>query len=104
MAAGFIGWAAASAEQASGDPDVAALYKQKCSMCHGAEGKGFKAIKTPDFTDPNWQASVKDEEILSVIKNGKKGTSMQAFGEKLKEAEIQALVAHIRSFNSEKKK
>jgi cbb3-type cytochrome c oxidase subunit III len=81
----------------------AALFKQKCSMCHGADGKGFAAIKTPDFTDPKWQASLKDNGIGEAIKNGKKGTTMPAFGEKLKDEEIQALVGYIRSFGSRKK-
>jgi len=83
-------------------PDGTAIYKQRCSMCHGAEGKGFAAIKTPDFTDPKWQASITDKEMTDVIKNGKKGTPMPAFGDKLKEEEIQAVVKHIRSLNSEK--
>jgi mono/diheme cytochrome c family protein len=80
-------------------PDGAALYKQKCQMCHGADGKGFAALKTPDFTDPKWQASKSDKEIASVIKNGKQGTMMQAFGNQLKDDEIDALVKQIRSFN-----
>ena len=83
--------------------DGAALYKKHCVMCHGADGKGFKALKAPDMTSPQWQASVKDEGIASVIKNGKKGTAMPAFGEKLTDDEIKALVAHIRSLNSSKK-
>ncbi len=91
-------------KSAEGDqPDGAALYKQKCSMCHGAEGKGFSALKTPDFTDPKWQEGITDKEIVEIIKNGKKGTPMPAFGEKLKDDEIQALVAYIRSLNSNKK-
>ena len=85
-------------------PDGAAVYKAKCSMCHGAEGKGFSAIKTPDFTDPKVQASLKDKEISDTIKNGKKGTAMVAFGDKLKEDEIDALVKYIRSLDSSKKK
>lgn len=84
-------------------PDVVTLYKAKCSMCHGADGKGFSAIKTPDFTDPKWQASVKDKEVLDAIKNGKKGTPMQAFADKLKDEEIQALVKYIRSLAPKKK-
>ncbi len=90
--------------QAAEQPDGAALYKQKCSMCHGADGKGFATIKTPDFTDPKWQASITDKEIVEVIKNGKKGTPMPAYADKLKEEEITAVVAYIRSLNSAKKK
>ena len=85
------------------EADGAALFKQKCSMCHGADGKGFAAIKTPDFTDPKWQAAITDDQIVETIKNGKKGTPMPPFKDKLKEEEIQALVKHIRSLNSEKK-
>jgi cytochrome c oxidase cbb3-type subunit 3 len=84
--------------------DGVALFQQNCAMCHGADGKGFAAIKTPDFTDPKWQASATDKEIAEVIKNGKKGTPMPAFGGKLKEADIQALVRYIRSFGSSKGK
>jgi len=85
-------------------PDGAALFKQKCSMCHGPEGKGFQALKTPDFTDPKWQEGITDKQIAETIKNGKKGTPMPPFAEKLNDDEIQALVAHIRSLNSDKKK
>lgn len=93
-----------SAPQAAPVSDGAALFQQKCAMCHGTDGKGFAAIKTPDFTDPKWQASVKDTEIAEVIKNGKKGTPMPAFGGKLKEEDIQGLVRYIRSFDSSKRK
>lgn len=89
--------------RAADEPDGAALFKQKCSMCHGPDGKGFAAIKTPDFTDPKVQASLTDEQIVETIKNGKKGTPMPPFKDKLKEEEIQALLKHIRSLNSEKK-
>ncbi|PYU96184.1 MAG: cytochrome C [Acidobacteria bacterium] len=94
----------ASGLRAADEPDAAAIFKQKCSMCHGADGKGFAAIKTPDFTDPKWQESITDEKIVETIKNGKKGTPMPPFADKLKEDEIQALVKYIRSLNSEKKK
>lgn len=83
--------------------DGAAVYKKRCAMCHGPEGKGFKALKTPDFTSPEWQASRTDEEITEIIKNGKKGTAMPALGSKMTEDEIKAVVAHVRSFNGEKK-
>jgi cbb3-type cytochrome c oxidase subunit III len=76
---------------------VGDLFKQKCSMCHGVDGKGYAALKTPDFTDPKVQASLTDKEIAEVIKNGKKGTAMPAFGDKLSDEQIHALVNYIRS-------
>jgi cbb3-type cytochrome c oxidase subunit III len=92
---------AALAAGAQDSPDGAALFKQKCSMCHGPDGKGFAALKTPDFTDPKWQASKTDEEIVSTIKNGKQGTVMPAFAKQLKDEDIDALVKHIRSLKKE---
>jgi len=79
-------------------PDGAAIFKSKCSMCHGQDGKGYAAVKTPDFTDPKWQASITDQKIADTIKNGKQGTMMMPFGTQLKDAEIAALVKQIRSF------
>ena len=74
-----------------------AIYKNNCMMCHGADGKGFPALKTPDFTDPKWQSSTKDKQIREVIKDGKKGTAMVAFGNKLNDQEVLAVIAYIRS-------
>ncbi len=84
--------------------DGSAVFKNNCMMCHGADGKGFPALKTPDFTDPKWQAATKDKEIREAIKNGKKGTAMLAFGNKLSDEEISAVITYIRSLNSSKKK
>jgi cytochrome c oxidase cbb3-type subunit 3 len=73
------------------------VFKNNCVMCHGADGKGFAALKTPDFTSPKWQASLTDKQIKTVIKDGKKGTAMAAFGEKLSDDQITAVIAYIRS-------
>ena len=80
------------------------LFKQKCAMCHGVDGKGFSALKTPDFTDPKAQASLTDKEIVETIKNGKKGTAMPAFADKLDNEQIKTLVSYIRSLGRSKKK
>ena len=74
-----------------------AVFKKNCVMCHGADGKGFAALKTPDFTDPKWQASMKDKQMRDIIKDGKKGTAMAAFGDKMSDAEITAVIGYIRS-------
>jgi cbb3-type cytochrome c oxidase subunit III len=102
MGAGLF--VAGTSFRATPPPDGAALYKQKCAMCHKADGTGYPALKTQDLTDPKWQKNAKDKEIEEVIKNGKKGTAMPAFADKLKEDEIKALTGYIRSLDSSKKK
>lgn len=93
----------ATVPQEATKPSGQSLFRRRCMMCHGPDGKGFPAVKSPDFTDPKWQASVNDKELFEVIKNGKKGTHMPAFADKLKIEEIQALVAYLRSLSSKKK-
>ncbi len=93
---------AAAAPRADEKPEGAEIYKSKCSMCHGMDGKGFAALKTPDFTDPKWQAATKDSEILNTVKNGKKDTAMPAFSDKLSEKEILAVVKQVRAFGRKK--
>jgi cbb3-type cytochrome c oxidase subunit III len=90
--------------QAGPTSDGGDLFKQNCSMCHGVDGKGYSALKTPNFTDPTVQASLTDKEIVETIKKGKKGTAMPAFADKLSDEQINSLVTYIRSLDSRKKK
>ena len=48
-----------------------------------------------DLTDPKWQAIITDEHIFTSISKGK--GKMPAWGKKLSEAEINALVAYVRT-------
>jgi mono/diheme cytochrome c family protein len=82
-------------------PDGATIFKRNCVMCHGPDGKGVATFKTPDFTNPRVQASLTDEQILETIKDGKKGTVMPPWKDKLSNQEIKAVAAHIRSFNTQ---
>jgi cbb3-type cytochrome c oxidase subunit III len=84
--------------------DGGTIFKKNCAICHGTDGKGFPTFKTPNFTDSKWQSSAKDKEMREVIKNGKKGTAMVGFGSQLKDEEISAVIAYIRSLDSSKKK
>ena len=74
------------------------IYKQRCAMCHGADGKGYPAMKTPNFTNPKVQAPLKDKEIVETIKNGRKGTAMPGFADVLSDEQVQSLLGFIRSF------
>ncbi|MGH9448819.1 MAG: c-type cytochrome [Terriglobia bacterium] len=82
--------------------DAAGLFKSKCSMCHGLDGKGYPAIHTPDFTSSKWQAGQTDARITAAITNGVKGTSMPAWKTKLTTAQIHSLVLYIRSLGQGK--
>lgn len=70
------------------------LFRGLCSGCHGGQGRGGKG---PDLTDNRWLHGNKDEDIIRVIKNGVPGTTMKKLGESLKEAQIDKIVAFIRS-------
>lgn len=74
-----------------------------CARCHGWQGGGGLALSdggpTPrNFRDPAFQASRTDDQIKRTIRNGT-GTGMPAFGGTFDDAELDALVAKIRSFD-----
>ncbi len=69
-----------------------ALYKSKCAMCHGADGK--KAAGH-DFQSAEVQKE-SDADLAAVITNGK-APKMPKYGDKLKPEEIKVLVAYIRT-------
>jgi mono/diheme cytochrome c family protein len=83
--------------------DAAALWTKQCKSCHGLDGKGQteqgKKLKLEDLSTAEWQGKPKhtDAFIKDVIANGIKDTKMKAYKEKLSEAEIDALVKHVRS-------
>ena len=79
------------------------IFREKCSMCHGIDGKGYAAIKTPNFTDPKWQAAHPDKELMDAIENGVKGTAMVSFKDKLSQPQMAAVLKYIRSLDAKKK-
>ena len=78
--------------------DGAALYKAKCASCHGADGSGQtamgKAMKLRDLRSPEVQKQ-SDAELTKITADGK--GKMPAYKGKLTDAEISALVAHMRT-------
>lgn len=81
-------------------PSTEALYKQKCSKCHGADGAGEtslgKIFGAPDFTDSGWWAKHPASQHVGVITRGKK--NMPAFGKKLTRAQIASLATYVQRF------
>jgi mono/diheme cytochrome c family protein len=66
------------AEKPASDPvaEAAEIYTNRCTVCHGATGKGDGAgsaalePKPRDFTSSEWQASVTDEHLTKIIVYG----------------------------------
>ena len=71
-----------------------------CAICHGDDGSGNteegKKKGARNFTNAKWQASVDDARLIKSITKGH--DKMPAFGKKLSEDEIKALVKEVRSF------
>ena len=81
------------------------IYENECQKCHGKDGNGSKRGKSlgaPDFTDAEWQDSVKDEQLITSITNGKKKMPKQEG--KLSPEEIKAVVKYIRLLKPKRKR
>lgn len=84
--------------------DTAALWKDRCSKCHGDDGRGDtkagRKLYINDLTDAKLQAKFTDEEAFHAIKFGlkdKKGKVIMKAVKGLADEQINALVAHVRS-------
>jgi mono/diheme cytochrome c family protein len=79
--------------------DGAATFKAKCASCHGADGKGQtpmgKKMNLRDLGSPEVQKQT-DKELYDWTAVGK--GKMPGYKDKLTDAEIKALVAHMRAF------
>jgi len=84
------------------------LFAQNCASCHGAKGEGTKNWKTPDAkgvyppppingTGHAWHHDL--ALLRGTVKNGGKpvGGVMPAFGEKLSDEEVDAVLAYVQS-------
>lgn len=92
--------AALSLPAAAEGLDAAALFGQKCAVCHGKTGTPLPVFANQgvrNFRDPQWQASKTDAELQQSITKGRQGTLMRAFEKELSKAQIEALVKHIRT-------
>ena len=79
----------------------AALGKQRfgaCAACHGADGKGNKALGAPDLTDDLWLHGGSEPAIVQTIMMGRK-SQMPAHKEFLGEAKAHLLAAYVYSLS-----
>src|SRR5262245_39783631 len=51
---------------------VMSLYNRYCVRCHGIDSRGVWDIPdVPDFTDPRWQMSRPDPQIVNILMEGR---------------------------------
>lgn len=74
--------------------DGAQLYGRHCAVCHGDDGQGGVGVP---LALPDFQAVASDAYLARTIRLGRPGRIMPAFAN-LSDAEIQAIVDHIRGF------
>ena len=96
---------AATQALAETDAKTVRLWKAKCASCHGADGKaqtetGAK-LGIPDMTAASWQSKVSDAQMKTSISDGVvrpgKSEGMDPYKDKLDAAQIDSLVAYIRT-------
>jgi mono/diheme cytochrome c family protein len=77
--------------------DAAAIYKSKCQVCHGPDGKADTAVGKKlgikDFHDPEI-VKTSDAQLFDLIKKGK--DKMPAYDGKIPDDQIKQLVKYVR--------
>jgi mono/diheme cytochrome c family protein len=77
---------------------VSSLFNRYCIRCHGVDGRGVWDIPdVPDFTNPRWQASRSDHQLVTIILEGR-GAVMPPFRGTLSLEEAWAMARHLRTF------
>ncbi|MEO6246019.1 MAG: cytochrome c [Opitutaceae bacterium] len=96
----------ASAALPAAESSARDLYKKNCVDCHGADGRSQTRLGrksgAKNLTDSAGVGKLTDDEVFATIKAGRKNKkgeeTMEAFGDRLADEQIKALVAYVRSF------
>lgn len=73
------------------------LYAASCARCHGTEGQGTR--RAPALNEqPFFETYTADAALIQIISQGVPGTAMPAWGDRLGETEVEAIVAYLRSW------
>lgn len=91
---------------AAAEPSARDDYKKNCVDCHGADGRSQTRLGrksgAKDLTDKAGVGKLTDEDVFKTIKSGRKNAKgeekMEAFGDRLSDAQVTALVAYVRAF------
>lgn len=81
------------AQNRIGTGEAAELYRQHCAVCHGADLRGGLGSS---LVDGQWAHITDDASMAAVIRNGLPDLDMQAFNDKLSDAQIRSLVIYLK--------
>lgn len=86
---------------AGGSADGAEVFEEACSRCHGPNGRpepGMVAsLGVKNLTEPELQHKLSDEEMRKQILEGSENNKMPPFKGALTDAQVTAVIAHVRS-------
>ncbi len=74
----------------------ASLYSSSCASCHGPEGQGTP--RAPALNVKGFLTETSDAAIQQIVTLGVPSTAMPAWGDRMTDAEIQAIVGFIRAW------
>lgn len=74
------------------------LYSANCSRCHGPEGQGTP--RAPSLNVKSFLTDTSDQAIQQIVTLGVPGTAMPTWGDRMTDAEIQAIVGFIRQWEA----
>jgi mono/diheme cytochrome c family protein len=79
------------------------VYRTNCLNCHGAKGQGDGPVAdslTPRPADLTSEMVQKksEKELLTIIRDGKPGTSMPSWKGELSDQHMQDVLAYLRGF------
>ncbi len=78
------------------------IYEGQCRVCHGDNGSGSRwttSVLSPaprNFTTPLSRHELDDERMIHAVTNGRQGTAMISFSERLSTTDIEDVVDYIR--------
>ncbi len=110
---GIVCFTQSSQAAPKGDAKAAAdVFTKNCQRCHGDHGKGdgpagkFLKTKPADWTDKARMSKITDADLKTVITKGGaavgKSPVMPAFGDKLKDQDVENLIALIHEIGGQK--
>jgi len=74
------------------------LFSQNCSRCHGPEGQGTP--RAPALNIRSFLTDTTDSAMQQIITLGVPGTAMPAWGDRMTDSDIQAIVGFVRQWEA----